>query len=61
MADTKQPKQPNQPPSQPAQGPRKLNEDTAALTSVRGGYTVTNDRPAPTNPHQDSGGKDDKK
>jgi len=60
MTDSKQPKQPTQPPAQPAQGPRPLTEDTAALTGGRGGYTVTNTRPAPPNP-DGSGGKDGKK
>jgi hypothetical protein len=60
MSEKKPQQPPAQQPKQPSQGPRQLNEETAVLTGVRGGYTVTNTRPAPPNP-DGGGGKDGKK
>jgi len=60
MADKKQ--EPTKQPPRPATPDRrKLTEDTAALSWIRGGQTVTNTRPAPAKPDKGSGGgKDDK-
>jgi len=58
MDDKKQ----QQPPDQTTdQGQKRLDEERAILTGIRGGVTVTNTRPAPPNPNRDDGGKDDKK